>query len=80
MTFTRQCDGAKQPCPHPYDCHPDCLFNTLLSTRTGRDMPIEMQDDWSDLFAGFTPYFMPLIVMLCVALSGLYFAVYWGWI
>jgi len=28
MSFTRYCDGMRQPCPHPHNCTVDCEFNT----------------------------------------------------
>ena len=28
MSFTRYCEGMRQPCPTPHSCQVDCHFNT----------------------------------------------------
>ena len=41
MSFTRYCEGMRQPCPTPHSCQVDCHFNTA-------DLP-ETEPVWQDI-------------------------------
>jgi hypothetical protein len=53
MSFTRTCDGQRQPCPHPFLCNPDCQFNCATRLETGNSdcsNPDEPQSKGGRLF------------------------------
>jgi len=45
MSFTRYCDGLRQPCPQPHNCAMDCHFNTAELPEPGA----EVEPVWQDI-------------------------------
>lgn len=46
MSFTRYCEGMRQPCPTPHNCQVDCHFNTADLTPSAE---LPEPSDWCDL-------------------------------
>ena len=47
MSFTRYCEGMRQPCPTPHNCQVDCHFDNADVTPFG-ELP-EPKVDWQDI-------------------------------
>lgn len=67
MSFTRYCEGMRQPCPTPHSCHQACGFD--------RQAPdADEPSDWCDMQEIAAGVAMAVLLMLAAMLLGLVLA------
>lgn len=66
MSFTRYCEGLRQPCPTPHSCHQACEFNRQA-------LDDDMPTDWRDIQEIVAGMAMAVLLMLAAMLLGFVF-------
>lgn len=63
MSFTRYCDGLRQPCPTPHSCHEECQFDREA---LDNDDP-HVWKDMQEIVAGAAGAVLLVLVAMLVA-------------